>query len=83
MGDAFIPISRPPSPRGGMVLVASYTGEGLNLGGIIRIPWLVSEAGLGVLFIFFLFLFSLLRAPMPLGGFVLVTNRQVPSSLLL
>ena len=60
MGDAFIPISRPP-PRGGMVLVASYTGEGRNLGGIIRIPWLVSEAGLGVhffIFFYFLFLFS-------------------------
>jgi len=67
-----------------MVLVASYTGEGRHLGGIIRIPWLVSEAGLGVhffSFFLFLFLFSLVRAPMPLGGFVLVTNRQVPSSL--
>jgi len=53
-----------------MVLVASYTGEGRHLGGIIRIPWLVSEAGLGVHFFFFLFLFSLVRAPMPLFAFV-------------
>ena len=50
------PYFAPPPPRGGMVLVASYTGEGRNLGGIIRIPWLVSEAGLGVHF--FLFSFS-------------------------